>query len=82
MRLIDADALVSALNNGRLKEQTGRAVPFNAGVAFALTIVEYAPTVDAVPVVRCKDCFIYNVCKLAKYIGGDGYCSCGERREK
>ena len=47
MRLIDADALVSALNNGRLKEQTGRAVPFNAGVAFALTMVEYAQTIDA-----------------------------------
>lgn len=56
MRLIDADALASALNNGRLEEQTGRAVPFNAGVAFALTMVEYAPTIDAVPVVRCKDC--------------------------
>lgn len=56
MRLIDADSLVSSLNNGRLKEQTGRAVPFNAGVAFALTMVEYAPTIDAVPVVRCKDC--------------------------
>lgn len=50
MRLIDADALASALNNGRLEEQTGRAVPFNAGVAFALTMVEYAPTIDAVPV--------------------------------
>lgn len=49
MRLIDADALASALNNGRLEEQTGRAVPFNAGVAFALTMVEYAPTIDAVP---------------------------------
>ena len=48
MRLIDADALVSALNNGRLKEQTGRAVPFNAGVAFALTMVEYAQTIDQV----------------------------------
>lgn len=64
MRLIDADALVSALNNGRLEEQTGRAVPFNAGVAFALTMVEFAPTIepkrgewiDAVPVVMCKDC--------------------------
>lgn len=68
MRLIDADALASALNNGRLEEQTGRAVPFNAGVAFALTMVEYAPTIepkrgewiDAVPVVRCKDCKWYD----------------------
>ena len=50
MRLIDADALASALNNGRLEEQTGRAVPFNAGVAFALTMVEYAPTADVAPV--------------------------------
>ena len=48
MRLIDADALVSSLNNGRLKEQTGRAVAFNAGVAFALTMVEYAQTIDPV----------------------------------
>ena len=69
MRLIDADALVSALNNGRLKEQTGRAVPFNAGVAFALTMVEYAQTIDAVPVVRCKDCRWWD-----KTDNGFGYC--------
>lgn len=82
MRLIDADALVSALNNGRLKEQTGRAVPFNAGVAFALTMVEYAQTIDAVPVVRCKDCFLFGECKAAEWYGenGNGYCSVGDRR--
>lgn len=56
MRLIDADALVSALNNGRLKEQTGRAVPFNAGVAFALTMVEYAQTIDPVRHGRWEGC--------------------------
>ena len=102
MRLIDADALASALNNGRLEEQTGRAVPFNAGVAFALTMVEYAPTIepkrgewiDAVPVVRCKDCmysetddngFYYCVHDI---IGGygvtfdaDTFCSYGERKD-
>ena len=86
MRLIDADALASALNNGRLEEQTGRAVPFNAvpfnaGVAFALTMVEYAPTIDAVPVVRCKDCYLYGECQAAKFYGDYGYCSCGERRK-
>lgn len=70
MRLIDADALVSALNNGRLKEQTGRAVPFNAGVAFALTMVEYAQTIDAVPVVRCKDCRWWDNSEDSPY----GYC--------
>lgn len=55
MRPIDADALVSALNNGRLKEQTGRAVPFNAGVAFALTMVEYAPTIDVPHWIPCEE---------------------------
>lgn len=94
MRLIDADALVSALNNGRLKEQTGRAVPFNAGVAFALTMVEYAQTIDAVPVVRCKDCkhceYASNripteqawVCyKLGIDVEQDWFCADGERRD-
>lgn len=83
MRLIDADALVSALNNGRLKEQTGRAVPFNAGVAFALTMVEYAQTIDAVPIVRCKDCFLFGKCNAAEWYGenGNGYCSVGDRRK-
>ena len=90
MRLIDADALVSALNNGRLKEQTGRAVPFNAGVAFALTMVEYAPTIDAVPVVRCKDCkwwtkqekSIQGRCALTgTYPTGGWYCGNGERKD-
>lgn len=90
MRLIDADSLVSSLNNGRLKEQTGRAVPFNAGVAFALTMVEYAPTIDAVTVVRCKDCkwwtkqekSIQGRCALAGiYPTGGWYCGNGERRD-
>lgn len=92
MRLIDADALVSALNNGRLKEQTGRAVPFNAGVAFALTMVEYAPTIDAVPVVRCKDCKCWTEwangtgsCNrfALDWIGtdADDFCSMGERKD-
>lgn len=105
MRLIDADALASALNNGRLEEQTGRAVPFNAGVAFALTMVEYAPTIepkrgewiDAVPVVRCKDCkrrrnakkngrvywdgYEY-YCEIAHYgVTDDGFCFYGERKD-
>ena len=91
MKLIDADALVSALNNGRLKEQTGRAVPFNAGVAFALTMVEYAPTIDAVPVVRCKDCkwwtkqekSIQGRCALAGiYPTGSWYCGNGGKERR
>lgn len=95
MRLIDADALASALNNGRLEEQTGRAVPFNAGVAFALTMVEYAPTIDAVSIVRCKDCKHFRTFrtssdgeKIRACVGKgivdlnyDDFCSKGERKD-
>ena len=58
MRLIDADALnpfyrsmLKPYNNGKcLKEY----------MAVAMNDIEKAPTVDAVPVIRCKDC-IHNV---------------------
>ncbi len=50
------------------------------------------PTVDAVPVVRCKDCFniglsvteIKNAVwcrKFLAYMPRDGFCSYGERKE-
>jgi len=45
MRLIDADKLIEVLNKKR--------VPFNANVNDAILT---APTVDAVKIVRCKDC--------------------------
>ena len=66
-RLIDADAL---------PKYTGYALSADE-VAMA---VENAPTVDAVQVVRCKDCFLYGDCKLAEFIGDNGYCSCGKER--
>ena len=48
-----------------------------------------APTVDAVKVVRCKDCKFYHrmtaetgICKLAcRHLGNDGFCSEGERKD-
>lgn len=45
MRLIDVDALVKALNES--------GVPYRADVQ---EVLDAQPTVDAVPVVRCKDC--------------------------
>lgn len=85
MRLIDADALES---NGILFETHG-------GATFiALGSVRTAPTIDAVPVVRCKDCkhFFdyeadeprYGQCKLISMdmdITRDDFCSYGERRD-
>ena len=82
MRLIDAD---------KLPKYTGYALSADE-VAMA---VENAPTIDAVPVVRCKDCIhrVYTdegescpddiVCDLWESDGfyETDYCSWGERRE-
>lgn len=58
----------------------------------AFKAVYKAPTVDAVHVVRCKDCVLWrpvggNTGKCPfligehQYTGDDHFCSCGERKE-
>lgn len=48
------------------------------------TTIEWSPTIDAVPVVRCKDCRFYyrQECTRSKveYKKSTDYCSKGERR--
>ncbi len=58
MRLIDAEAwkLELLLLHGT-----------NEKTAWIINRINHAPTVDAVPVIRCKDCVRYK-------IFGDGYC--------
>lgn len=78
MRLIDADAL---------PEYTGYALSANE-VAMA---VEDAPAIDAVEVVRCRDCKWYKTmyCKMDRWTDlvtvymakEDDYCSYGEKWE-
>lgn len=56
-----------------------------------VTLLENAPTIDAVPVVRCRECRHYdNGCCVVKHCEGDdniiamppdGYCSYGQRKE-
>ena len=48
--------------------------------------IDHAKTIDAVEVVRCKDCrhkYLYNdvwLCRFGiKILGDDGYCSYGEK---
>lgn len=33
-------------------------------------------------IVRCKDCMMRQYCKVAQYLGADGFCSNGEKREE
>ena len=107
MRLIDADALKEMLIKERdaipltYTERYGFGVEFpssfgqarRGGIKAALRCMEQTPTIDAVPVVRCRDCVNgelclnlqgseYVVCKLDENHVWlpDGFCSYGERR--
>ena len=86
MRLIDADALLDFLDVGHLRPPTE--ICFSE--VMMKNIIELMPTVDAVPVVRCKDCKHYN-CLLYTLCPRSGmnviddeedYCSWAERKEE
>ena len=90
MRLIDGDLLMkTVLNDVVLVDGEVKGV----GLILAET-VDKAPTIDAVPVVRCRECKHYKtgVCLKIYYDGlasryawqerkPDDFCSYGERKE-
>ena len=89
MRLIDADAL-----HRKVKTETNPygkpTIDYDSGVK-VLEWIDKAPTIDAVPVVRCKDCkhcdpetnhcdhHMGTVAPLRRK--PDDFCSYGERKE-
>lgn len=80
MRLIDADALLEEYCGDCAYKGTDLcedAVPACGTAGW----VNDAPTVDAVPVIRCKDCQHQKTCQHTRRLGIYGYCSDGERRE-
>ena len=54
MRLIDADYVLKGLKN--FNDRKHGNPHFLNGIETAKEIITNAPTIDAVPVVRCKDC--------------------------
>ena len=85
-RLIDANELIKlmcrACNNECCEE------PCEPGECFMYDAINNAPTVDAVEVVRCKDCkyAMHDAMFGGYWCGGgkvkaDHFCSYGERRE-
>jgi hypothetical protein len=74
MRLIDGDTLWEKLDDEPWYDNADRD-------EIALPIVAAAPTVDAVEVVRCKDCRYFKLykCRMG-YSSHDDFCSYGERR--
>lgn len=87
MRLIDADALVRD-HGFFIEDEDG----FQTCVVCE-TDIRYYPTIDAVPVVRCKDCEYWNkryeamgMCMkhnaIVTFTKPDFYCAWGERKQK
>ena len=89
MRLIDADALKKDV--GKLWEQMDD-VDFGELVRDFWKVLNHYPTIDAVPVVRCKDCEYrggHDLCPMcvrvyqldeSGYLDctvDDGFCHCG-----
>ena len=95
MRLIDADAVYKILESCEIRKATiGNPLTdweygYTCGIERAESEIECAPTVDAVPVTRCKDC-VWNREKewVDCYMSGmhgrniNNFCSRGERKEE
>ena len=91
MRLIDADTLMDVIRQHEYRLATKQGSidygMFTLGIQQA---VDEQPTIDAVPVVRCKDCRHMEKSQYGRYCqiwgmyngyGDDGFCCYGERKE-
>ena len=85
MRIIDADALLKHAGIFEVKARArgcGNSI-LNLAKAWLWNEVNIAPTIDAVPVVRCRECKHLGFCGDAtnlEVMGFYGYCSRGERK--
>lgn len=97
MKLIDADAVYKILESCEIRKATiGNPLTdweygYTCGIERAESEIECAPIVDAVPVIRCKDCkflrFTGTVWKCQNRLvmmlcEPNDYCSRGERKEE
>lgn len=90
MRLIDGNRLVKE-TMPQYKELMGTDI--GHGMGMMLAEINAAPTIDAVPVVRCKDCIFWDDyigrgrCDgrenglMREYTKPDDFCSYGERKD-
>ena len=91
MRLIDADALMDVIKQHEYRLATKQgAIDYGMFTLGIQQAVDEQPTVDAVPVVRCKDCkWLYDemddyCCRSHRglvRICENSFCSYGERKD-
>lgn len=91
MRLIDADALCRHLSDWQFGAMTdGKHNAEYEVINKVIDGIEKEPTVDAVPVVRCKNCKwsertdLFLLCGAwdARAVDDNDFCSYGERRSE
>lgn len=79
MRLIDAEALKSYM------DECSKESKFRVYYGYAESFIDDAPTIDAVPVVRCEKCVLRGNCATEDvfiFAGIDNpFCCVGERKE-
>ena len=89
MRLIDADELGIGMCNPDVFSRESKL--YAEGWNQAIKILQEAPMIDAVEVIRCKDCrhmVLYNnmrwcsIWRMPNGSGDDGFCNYGERKEE
>ena len=91
MRIIDADWVLEHTKSYELSDEDW-CVTGGTAIRLIHNAIDQAPTIDAVPVVRCRDCKYYEIhkpkvlenCERKGYIipmKPDDFCSYGERKE-
>lgn len=90
MRLIDADALLPMMKYATTDSEIG-VFPIKIGFNAIAKVIDDMPAVDAVPVIRCRDCIRWRqsksdtaakVCDWDRYEKTEkDYCSWAKRRE-
>ena len=82
-RLIDANTLISYI------DECSKESRFRAYYGYAKSFIDDAPTIDAVPVVRCRECKYHkdtsvteyeHCCLIGQTVRYDDFCSHGERK--
>lgn len=95
MRLIDADELINDINNGLWDWDEVQNITGVTVLKQMISDIQNTKTVDAVPVIRCKDCKHWDNendigwCDIHSNFSddewtmfdADDFCSAGERRE-
>ena len=80
MKCVDADSLVKALAEARDRELADGRDGLYLDVNSIIELIQTSPAVDAVEVIRCKDCLFWTGFKLADGSECEGVCDVGEER--